>query len=127
MQRFLLICAAGAAGTGVRYLIGIGTARALGTSFPWGTLVVNLLGCLAITAITHVALSRTGFSETLRLVLTTGFMGGLTTYSSFNHETLRYVQGGETAKGAAYFAATVIGCFAMGLLGLALGRAMVGR
>ena len=126
MQRFLLICLAGAAGTGIRYLLGSWTARAIGGSFPWGTLLVNLAGCFLISAIAWVALARTDFPETTRLVLTTGFMGGLTTYSSFNYETMRLIQTGEARSGAAYVAATLFGCFAMGLLGLALGRQIAG-
>ena len=94
MQRFLLVCLAGAVGTGVRYLVGLGAARALGAAFPWGTLVVNLVGCFLMAAVAHVALTRSGFPETWRLVLTTGFMGGLTTYSAFNFEATRYFQTG---------------------------------
>ena len=125
MQRFLLVCLAGAAGTGVRYLVGLGATRALGTTFPWGTLAVNLVGCFLIAAVAHAALARTDVPETLRLVLTTGFMGGLTTYSSFNFEATRYLQSGETGKGLAYVAGTLVGCFAAGLLGLVVARALV--
>jgi len=124
LQRFLLICLAGALGTGVRYLVGLGAARWLGAAFPWGTLAVNLAGCFLMCAVAHVALLRTGFPETWRLVLTTGFMGGLTTYSAFDFEATRYLQTGEVGKGLAYVAATVLGCFVTGLLGLALGRAI---
>jgi CrcB protein len=126
MQRFLLICLAGAAGTGVRYLVGLGMTRALGSAFPCGTLLVNLVGCFLISLVAFVALSRTDFSETTRLVLATGFMGGLTTYSSFNYETTRYLQTGETKTAVAYLGATLLGCFVTGLLGLALGRQIVG-
>ena len=124
MQRFLLICLAGAVGTGARYLVGLGAARALGPGFAWGTLAVNLAGCFLMCAVATFALVRTDFPETTRLVITTGFMGGLTTYSAFDFELTRYLQTGEVGKGVAYLAATLLGCFATGLLGVALGRAI---
>ena len=51
MERFLWICVAGAAGTGARYLIAVWAAQRLGSTFPYGTLVVNLIGCFAIAAL----------------------------------------------------------------------------
>jgi fluoride exporter len=126
MTRFLLICLAGAFGTGTRYAVGLWAGRALGTAFPYGTLIVNVLGCFLIAAISHVALSTTLISPTLRLTLTTGFMGGLTTYSSFNLETTRLLQDRAWWAGVANFGATVAGCFVAGLLGLTLARRIVG-
>src|SRR5689334_10339087 len=98
--------------------------RWLGPSFPWGTLAVNLIGCFLIGTVATYALVRTDFSETMRLVINTGFMGGLTTYSAFNYETTKYLQDGQAGKGAAYLAATLLGCFALGLAGVALGRTL---
>ncbi len=126
MSRFLWICFAGALGTGARYLVGLWAGRALGTTFPYGTLIVNLAGCFLIAAVTHVALSTTLVSPTLRLTLTTGFIGGLTTYSSFNLETTRLLQERAWVGGVANFAGTVAGCFVAGLLGLAVARRLVG-
>ena len=83
MERFLWICFAGALGTGTRYLIGIWAGQKLGTAFPYGTFIVNLTGCFLIAAVIQAALNMASFPPTLRLALTTGFMGGLTTYSSF--------------------------------------------
>jgi CrcB protein len=126
MTRFLLICLAGACGTGTRYLVGLWAGRALGAEFPYGTLIVNLLGCFLIAAISHVAISTTLISPTLRLTLTTGFMGGLTTYSSFNLETTRLLQERAWLTGLVNFGATVAGCFLAGLLGLVVARRFVG-
>ena len=119
MTRFLLIGLGGAVGTWARYLVAIGAARVLGAAFPYGTLIVNVLGCFLITAVMHVATSTDLISPTLRLTLTTGFMGGLTTYSTFNYETLRLFQERASAAAWANLAVTVLGCFAAGLLGLA--------
>jgi CrcB protein len=126
MTRVLWIGLAGAIGTITRYLVALWAGKALGPFFPYGTLFVNLAGCFLMAGITHVALSTTMISPTLRLTLTTGFLGGLTTYSSFNVETTILLQKGQLGAAAANFAATVAGCFIAGLLGLALARRIVG-
>jgi len=125
MARFLWICLAGAVGTGVRYLVAQGASRALGAGFPYGTLIVNLVGCFLIAAVAHLAIAGTLISPTLRVVLTTGFIGGLTTYSSFNFETTRLLQD-RTALGVLNFAATVAGCLLAGILGAAVARRLTG-
>jgi CrcB protein len=124
LTRFLLVCLAGAFGTGTRYLVGIGAAKAFGTTFPWGTLIVNVLGCFLIAAIVHVSLVTTHFSEGTRIVLTTGFMGGLTTYSSFNQETTLFVRQGAYRIALANASITLVLCFVAGLAGFAAARAM---
>jgi fluoride exporter len=124
MARFLLVCLFGAAGSGTRYLVSLWAGQKLGTGFPWGTLLVNLAGCFLIVLIMDLAL-RTTFSPTLRLALTTGFLGGLTTYSSFNYETTRLLQEGATRIAVINLGATLVGCFAAGLGGLALARVLV--
>ena len=58
MERFFWICLAGAAGTGARYLIALWAAQRFGSAFPYGTLIVNLVGCFAIAAVMHAALPR---------------------------------------------------------------------
>ncbi len=126
MDRFLWICFAGALGTGARYLVGLWAGKALGTAFPFGTLIVNVAGCFLIALVMHVSLSTTLLSPTVRLTLTTGFMGGLTTYSSFNYETTRLLQGGAWGTGLLNFAVTTVVCFVAGLLGLLVARKLVG-
>jgi CrcB protein len=126
MTRLLLIGLAGALGTCTRYLIGLGAGRVFGTGFPFGTLIVNVAGCFLIAAITHVALTTELISPTLRLTLTTGFMGGLTTYSSFNLETTQFLQSRAWNSALLNFSVTVIGCFLAGLLGFAAARRVLG-
>jgi CrcB protein len=126
MERFLWICFAGALGTGARYLVSIWAGERFGTSFPYATLLVNLAGCFAIGFVMHVALNAVSLSPTLRLALTAGFLGGLTTYSSFNYETTKLVLDGSYGLAAWNFLATTAGGFVSGLGGLALGRAAVG-
>ena len=126
MERFLWICLGGAAGSGARYLVALWAGQRFGSSFPYGTLIVNLAGCFAIAAVMHTA-ATLSWSPTLRSAITIGFIGGLTTYSSFNYETSRLLE--EGAAGAAFFnvAATLIGAFAAGWLGVLSARLVVGR
>ena len=126
MTRVLLIATAGALGTVTRYLVGLWAGRVLGAGFPYGTLIVNLVGCFLIALVSELALSTTLVSPTVRLTLTTGFMGGLTTYSSFNYETTNFLRERAVAEGLANVALTLAGCFVAGLLGLALGRRLAG-
>jgi len=126
VTRLILICLGGAAGTAARYLVALAAPAIFGTRFPWGTLLVNIAGSFLITAIMHVGLTTDLLSATARTALTTGFMGGLTTYSTFTYETLRYFEDGAWALGAANMAATVVGCLLAGLLGFAAARALWG-
>ncbi len=126
MTRILLIALAGALGTLSRYGIGFWAGKTFGAGFPFGTLIVNVTGCFLIAAITHTAVSTELISPTLRLTLTTGFMGGLTTYSSFNLETTQFFQGRAWYAGFANFGVTTAACFIAGLLGFALARRVFG-
>jgi CrcB protein len=126
MIRLLLIAAAGAVGTCTRYFVGVWAGRTFGASFPVGTLLVNLAGCFLIAVVTQVALSTDLISPTVRLTLTTGFMGGFTTYSSFNLETTQLLQSRAWYAAAVNFGAMVAGCFVAGLLGFVLARRAFG-
>jgi CrcB protein len=126
MQRWFWICLAGAAGTGARYLIALLAARRFGAVFPYGTLIVNLAGCFAIAALMHAALTLS-WSPTVRSAVTIGFLGGLTTYSSFNYETSRLLEEGALSSAALNAALTVFGGFASGWLGLFCARLLLGR
>jgi CrcB protein len=118
--RLLLVCAGGALGSGARYLVSTWAARALGAEFPRGTLLVNATGSFVLAFIFAVPGSR--ISPDLRLFLGAGVLGGYTTYSSFNTETLALLDQGSAGLAAANLVLTVAGCLAAGLAGLALGR-----
>lgn len=126
MTRVLLIGLAGALGTLSRYGVGLWAGRTLGTGFPYGTLIVNVVGCFLIALIYQLALSTTLISPTLRLTLTTGFMGGLTTYSTFNYESTDLLRQRAWAEGFLNIGVTLVACFVAGLLGLALARRLAG-
>lgn len=125
MTRILLIGFAGALGTISRYLIGVWAGRALGPGFPYGTFFVNVIGCFIIAIVAYAA-SLQVISPGLRLTLATGFIGGLTTYSSFNLETTQFLQSRAWYSAFLNFGATVFVCFGAGLLGFALARRVLG-
>ncbi|PYM52745.1 MAG: fluoride efflux transporter CrcB [Candidatus Rokuibacteriota bacterium] len=125
-MRLLLICLGGAVGTGARYLIGGLAARWLGPEFPYGTLIINVLGSFLIGFIQQVGLTTLAIPETTRLVLTIGVMGGLTTYSSFSYETIRLIENGSWLGAAANIVLTTGLCLVVCVLGLGLGRVVVG-
>ncbi len=126
MGKFLLIGLGGAVGTWARYLISGFMLRMLGTAFPYGTLTVNLVGSFLIGAIMHIGLSTELLSPTTRIVLTVGVMGGFTTYSSFNYETMQYFQEGELFRGLLNLLVMVCCCVVAGWMGLVFARRLVG-
>jgi CrcB protein len=126
MARFLWICLGGAVGTGARYLLSGWVLRLAGPGFPYGTLAVNVIGSFLIGLVMQVSLSTDLIPPTLRLTLTTGLMGGFTTYSAFNYETLQLVQEGSWPLAAANLGITVVSCLVAGALGVFTGRALVG-
>jgi CrcB protein len=123
MSKLLLVCAGGALGSGARYLVGTWAGQAFGPGFPWGTLAVNLVGSFLIGAIMVLGLETGALSTEMRIFLAVGVMGGFTTYSSFNHETLALAQRGQWGLAAAYVGVTVLGGWVAGLAGLLLARA----
>jgi fluoride exporter len=126
MERFFWICLAGAAGTGARYLVALWAAQRLGSAFPYGTLIVNLVGCFAIGAVMHAALALS-WSPTVRSAITIGFIGGLTTYSSFNYETTRLLEEGAVGAAALNAVVTLVGAFVAGWLGLLSAKQVLGQ
>jgi CrcB protein len=118
LTRFLLICLGGAVGTGARYLTALWAASAFGPAFPFGTLIVNLAGSFLLGFLMQLGATSPA--------LTTGVMGGFTTYSTFNYETTNYFREGAWLLGATNIAATLIGCLVAGLAGIALAR-ILGR
>jgi len=115
---------AGALGTATRYLIGLWAAQRLGTTFPYATLIVNVVGCFLIALVLEFSLTRANFPSTLKLAITTGYLGGLTTYSSFNYESSRLLFAGAQSTALLNVGLTLATCFIAGILGGALARAL---
>jgi CrcB protein len=118
--RLLLVCAGGALGSGARYLVATWAVRALGGDFPRGTILVNVAGSFTLAVVFAIPGSR--IPPDLRLFLGAGILGGFTTYSSFNTETLAFLEQGRPGLALANVVITTAGCLIAGLAGLALGR-----
>jgi len=90
----------------------------LGRSFPYGTFVVNIIGAYFIGLIMELALRSTAISDTLRLGLTVGFLGGLTTFSTFSYETFTLLEDGQFAVAFLNMFASVAVCLLFTWLGI---------
>jgi CrcB protein len=119
MTPLLLVCLGSALGGGLRYLVSLAAPRVLGTAFPFATLIVNATGSFVIALVTELALHTHAVTPAVRLFLTTGVMGGLTTYSTFNYETLLFLREGPRRTAVLNVLFTVLGCLAAGALGMA--------
>ncbi len=126
MGRFLWISLGGAIGTGLRYLVSGWAAAIWGAGFPYGTLAVNVAGSFVLGALMQLGLTTELLSPTLRVTLTIGLIGGFTTYSTFNYETLEYLRRSATVLAVANVVATLLGCLDAGWAGSVVGQRLVG-
>ena len=94
MQTLLCVAAGGALGASGRYLVGIASGRLFGLDFPWGTLIVNVLGCLLFGLLVGWWGERAAIPEALRLGIFVGFLGSLTTFSTYGADTVQLGQSG---------------------------------
>lgn len=126
MREVLLIALAGAIGALSRYGLSLAANRFINESFPFGTLIVNVLGCFLIGYIMHLGLTTDLIPATWRVALTVGLLGGLTTFSSFSYETVKFIEDGAWALAGGNIAANVLLCIPATLLGIGLGRITLG-
>ena len=122
MVNFLLVALAGALGAVSRWGLSRGLAQWLGTQFPYGTLLANLLGCFLLGLIMHIGLNTDKIAPSLRLAVTVGFLGALTTFSTFSYETVALLQDGNWTKAGWNILANLILGLGATLAGFALGR-----
>ena len=122
----LVYVALGSAIGGVsRYLFGGLIQRLLDTTFPAGTLVINVSGSLLLGAILRYAMDTPTMSPEVRSFLTIGFCGGYTTFSSFSYEAVALMEDGEWTRAGLYVTGSVILSLLGTLLGFALAREIV--
>ena len=126
MARLFWICLGGAFGSGARYLLSGWVLDRFGPAFPSGTLAVNTIGSFLLGALMFLGVEAGMLSPTLRLALTTGVMGGFTTYSTFSYETMRYLQDGAWALALLNVLVTVVGCLVACFLGWAAAQLVAG-
>lgn len=118
---WLLVMAGGCLGAASRYGVGLLTARLWGTNFPWGTLLVNLAGCFIIGLLFALADRSRLLTPDVRLLLITGYLGALTTFSSFALETVNAGRAGLMLQSLANILVNNIGGLFLTYLGLRLG------
>jgi len=103
-----------------RYSLSLVTQNFVFMSFPFGTLISNIAGCLVIGFIAGIGATTEVLSTEMRLLLATGFCGGFTTMSSFVYELGQFVQGKEYFYASSYFVATLAGAGLAFVLGLVI-------
>ena len=124
MDRLAWVCVGSALGGAARYWVSLWALRLCGPAFPYGTLVVNVVGSFCVGLLMQLALETSLFSPGVQIFLATGVLGGFTTYSTFNYETLSLASDGDWQLAGINLAATVAGCMGAGMLGLVTGRVL---
>jgi CrcB protein len=118
--RLFLIATFGAIGTLARYgLQGLLQIR-IGSTFPYGTLFINLTGCFFLGLLGQTMLNRMIISPEWRVAITVGFFGGYTTFSSFGWETAKMMETGEWLRATTYVVASVIFGLLLSVAGIRL-------
>jgi CrcB protein len=105
-----------------RYLLASAIQQRAGTSFPWGTFVVNVSGSLLLGFLIRYALATPSLSVEMRALLTTGFCGGYTTFSTYSYETATLLEDGQYSRAGLYAVASVLLALAGTVAGFALAR-----
>jgi CrcB protein len=124
--RIFWAVAIGAAAGGVsRYYLSFAVQQRLGASFPWGTLLINVTGSLLLGFLMRYALATPSVSAEMRLLLTTGFCGGYTTFSTFSFETATLLEDGLYQRAAGYMLGSVIVALLATFCGFILARELI--
>lgn len=122
MSVILYIALFGAMGCLARYFLSGWIYTLLGTSMPYGTLAVNVIGAFLVGLVMEFSLRSTAVSPELRIGLTIGFLGGFTTFSAFSYETFRLLEGAQLPQALANVLLSVVACLAFTFLGIVAAR-----
>ena len=125
MATVLWVALGGAIGSAARYGVNVWSGKLLGTAFPWHTLIVNLAGCFAMGVLTELMALKLNVSHETRALLTTGILGGFTTFSAFSLDFALLVERKAILAAGGYAAASVLFSLAAVFAGLHLTRAVV--
>jgi len=121
-MKLATVAAGGALGASLRYMAAAVTHTFMGEGFPYGTMMVNVLGSLIIGYMLVLLPDTKDSVPFLRLLLITGVLGGFTTYSAFSIETLQLLQDGHLTKAGLNIILTLLLCFLAVWAGFLLGR-----
>jgi CrcB protein len=124
MTVILPIAAGGAIGAVLRFLMTAGVARLLATSFPWGTLSVNVLGSFMMGVLVELFALKLNASQELRAFLTTGILGGFTTFSAFSADAMLLIERNDLWGAGLYTLGSVLLSIGALFVGLVLVRAL---
>jgi fluoride exporter len=122
--QILAIAGGGALGSLARFWVSTGTYQLFGRSFPWGTLVVNVLGSFVMGFLFVLFLERLAAAPEWRAAVLVGFLGAFTTFSTFSIETLSLMEEGLLLKALLNVAASVLVCLLACWVGVILGRSL---
>jgi CrcB protein len=124
MGAWVAVALGGAMGSVARFWLASAMTALTGPRFPWGTLLINVLGSFVIGLVAGVTLTpaRVGVHPDIRIFLMTGVCGGFTTFSAFSLQTLELMQVGENVPAVGYAMSSVVFCVAATFCGWALGR-----
>ena len=126
LEHVMLVGLGGAIGSVLRYVTSLLAAHWLGDQFPYGTMIVNLVGAFVIGLVQQVGSDALLIPDNVRIFLTTGMMGGLTTYSTFSYETVRLMETGAWTEAWANIIVTTAVSIGLCFLGMAAGRLLIG-
>ncbi len=122
MSGYLAVMTGGAVGASLRYLVSGLVYQRLGTSFPYGTLAVNVVGCFLIGLVMSVTEDRFIINQNFRLFLTVGMFGGFTTFSTYSYESLVLLRDGQGVYAMMNLAGSVVAGLAAVYVGTVAGR-----
>jgi CrcB protein len=122
MNQILAIAAGGALGSVLRFLLSTWVHSFASRAFPYGTLAVNVLGCLAMGFLFVLFVDRFSDNTVLRAGVLIGVLGGFTTFSSFSIETFNLIEQGEVVRGSLNIFGSLVLCLSATWLGVIIGR-----
>ena len=125
MRTFWAVAVGAALGGVSRYYLASAIQHRFGATFPWGTLAVNVTGSLLLGFIIRYALATPTVSVEVRALLTTGFCGGYTTFSTYSYETATLLEDGQYSRAGVYALGSMVLALAATIGGFALARELI--
>ena len=124
-MNFLIVAIGGGIGAALRYGVNVGSPKLFGADYPWHTLIVNVAGCFVMGLLTELMALKLNVSQEWRLFLTTGILGGFTTFSAFALDFALMAERREFIAAGGYAVASVVLSIAACFLGLAVVRSIL--